>query len=228
MRIILVLIFALNFLQYPFLLHPFASAFISSFPGAVYIFETLFLHDIFTLIFTKFQSINQQIKSSEDIEAMENTSHRYCLLVDLANEIIKHFTMSLLFTFLFWFAYFIVSIYFSLCFITLRIVWLRTIFSILAFILYEIFWLFMMIHSFAQILNEERKIASQVHQIWNKYTTQGKIDAKIRHLELLAMRFFHTKLELTVNGFFTLDWTFCHLIISALATYCVIIIQFLI
>ncbi|EFA01382.1 gustatory receptor 138 [Tribolium castaneum] len=227
MRVILVLLFASNILQFPFFGESFGYAFCSCYTGTVFLFETLFLDDIFSLVLIKFKSINQQIPSLQHIDELDNITHHYCLLVDLTNEIINHFAMNLLLTFLFWFGYFVVTIYFALCFVTLKVVWWRSFFSVSAFILYETQWLFMVINSFSQIQIEAEKIGSHVHEIWNQFTTKGKIDRRIRHLELLSIRLFYIKVELTVNGFFNLDWAFCHLIIAALATYSVILIQFL-
>nr|XP_015833416.1 PREDICTED: putative gustatory receptor 28b [Tribolium castaneum] len=225
MSITLVIMFALNIFKIPFSVLSFRYLFFSCYTATVFLVEALFLLDISSLIFQKFKSINQQIQG--DIEEMENMSHSYCLLVDITNEIVTHFSMNLLVTFACWFGYFLVTMYFALCFISLKKIFVSTFTTFGVFLLYEIYWLFIVVNSFSQIQIEAEKIGSHVHEVWNKYTTQGKIDRRIRHLELLSFRFFYTKLELTVDGFFNLDWAFCHLIIAALATYSVIIIQFL-
>ncbi|KAK5648556.1 hypothetical protein RI129_003448 [Pyrocoelia pectoralis] len=74
--------------------------------------------------------------------------------------------------------------------------------------------------------NEAKKTATYIHDIWNKYANANAVDANINHLQLISLQLLNTKLEFTAYGFFSLDWTLLHAIISAVTTYVVILIQF--
>ncbi|KAK9745726.1 7tm Chemosensory receptor [Popillia japonica] len=76
------------------------------------------------------------------------------------------------------------------------------------------------------IVNEAEKTATYIHDIWNKLASKNQIDCYAKQLQLLALQLYNSKLSFTAYGFFALDWTLLHKIISAAATYVVILIQF--
>lgn len=219
----------------PFFLYSFHIKYIIciTYPSTIHFVETLFLNDILNLIFLKFQAINHRMQFqtgikfshrpfvlvqnkqsaiSKNIEQIENLSQIYCSLVEVTNEIIKHISVNLLLSFLFWFECLVLSIYYFLSMIAIEVKELGRFSSILIYIIYASFWIFMVINSFTQIQTEARKTISYIHEIWNKYTLKGKINREIRHFELISIRLYYNKVELNVNSFFNLDWAFCHVV----------------
>jgi hypothetical protein len=53
-------------------------------------------------------------------------------------------------------------------------------------------------------------MATNVHEIWNFYSSKGEVDKRVRHLQLISVRLLNIKLQFTARHFFNLDWSFCH------------------
>ena len=54
---------------------------------------------------------------------------------------------------------------------------------------------------------QARKTATYVHNIWNNLATRDEISADIKHLQLMSLQLYNSRLEFTAYGFFALDWT---------------------
>ncbi|KAL3286928.1 hypothetical protein HHI36_001413 [Cryptolaemus montrouzieri] len=64
-----------------------------------------------------------------------------------------------------------------------------------------------------------------IHDIWNKYAENDKIDKRLLYLQFISTRFLSTKLKFTAYGFFPIDWTLLHTIVASAATYIIILVQ---
>ncbi|KAF5275231.1 hypothetical protein FQR65_LT04265 [Abscondita terminalis] len=82
------------------------------------------------------------------------------------------------------------------------------------------------INPWTTLCKKAKKTATIIHDIWNKYASANDVDANVNHLQLISLQILNTELKFTAYGFFPLDWTLLHAIVSAVATYVVILIQF--
>ncbi|KAF5274382.1 hypothetical protein FQA39_LY07262 [Lamprigera yunnana] len=68
-------------------------------------------------------------------------------------------------------------------------------------------YLFFMIQPWTSLCVTEKKVATIIHDIWNKYATADKVDENLNHLQLVLLQVLNSELKFTVYGFFPLDWT---------------------
>ncbi|CAH1365130.1 unnamed protein product [Tenebrio molitor] len=85
--------------------------------------------------------------------------------------------------------------------------------------------LFLMVWMLSCTQRTANEAATYVHDIWNTFTLAEQINKRTRHLQLISVRLLSTKLQFTARDFFKLDWTFCQMMISAVTTYVVILVQ---
>lgn len=55
-----------------------------------------------------------------------------------------------------------------------------------------------------------------VHDIYNKYATENKIDDTVNHLQLISLQLLSTRINFTVHGFFPLNWSLLSTVIHNL------------
>ncbi|KAJ3648642.1 hypothetical protein Zmor_020432 [Zophobas morio] len=87
-------------------------------------------------------------------------------------------------------------------------------------------WLLIMTQLYSRTQEEANKIVGYVHEIWNEYSEKENKDDRMRHLQLISVAFMNNKLCFTAGKLFCLDATFTHMVIGAVLTYVVILIQF--
>jgi hypothetical protein len=179
------------------------------------------------------------------IVRIQELSHRHYQLTNLIVETNRVFEITMLAGIATWFTNLITEAYYIIYMIP------RLSDSTSGFILTQILWTFyycqliyFQIRMWNDVQNEANKTVIYVHDIWNMLVSNGEINSNVRHLQLISTRLMGTKLEATVKGYFPLNWTFflycnvnycsrlfslvnCWLqIISAVATYVIILIQF--
>ncbi|RZB40827.1 7tm 7 domain containing protein, partial [Asbolus verrucosus] len=224
------------------------------FPRFVNASDTLFLRDILYYISDKFELINLQLQRQicsvdlfklfpltttnkiklleEDdinfnIQRIEELSHMHYNLINLATEIVKLFEITVILSLILWFESIIETVYYII-YMTVNELDQDLIHYGLnvTYVMFLFCWLFVLVSSFSHTQNKANRTATYVHDIWNKYAVSGKVDRRVRHLQLTSIRLLNTKLQFTAMDFFNLDWTLCHTIIAAVTTYVVILIQF--
>ncbi|XP_044264547.1 putative gustatory receptor 28b [Tribolium madens] len=245
-----------NILFYPFLPSDVSYYFFCFLPLVVNALDHLFLSDILDDISTKFDQINQnfqrQIKSVDlfvifpltkiekvknlkqdevtfNMQKIQELSHLHYKLVRLTVKISGLFEITTITGMIMWFGYVIDTMY---LFIHIRsrhedtnsliVIYTFNIF----FLFFCFYWFLVMVAMFSRTQRHANKTATFVHDIWNKYALKNEVDKRVRHLQLVAIRLLNTRLQFTAKDFFQLDWTFCHMMIAALTTYLVILIQF--
>ncbi|EFA07629.1 gustatory receptor Gr103 [Tribolium castaneum] len=204
-------------------------------PLFINIFDHMFLCDILNFISSKFGSINHhlrhQIKTEDEdiktnIRRVQELSFSHYNLVDLTKKITRLFEITTLAAMGMWFGYMVDGSYYTLHVLVhgspsfWTDVGFNCMFGVLHF-----FWLCFVIDGFARTQNTANLAAIYLHDIWNKYLERGKLDRNVRYLQLISIRFYNTKVRFTAMDFFSLDWTFGHLMIAAVATYVVILIE---
>ncbi|GJQ80794.1 hypothetical protein Trydic_g9385 [Trypoxylus dichotomus] len=60
------------------------------------------------------------------------------------------------------------------------------------------------------IQEEAQKTSTYIHDMWNKWSGRGKIDCHLKHLQLISLQLYNSRLSFTAYGFFELDWTLLH------------------
>jgi hypothetical protein len=229
-----------NFALIPFMSTDSLFLIYTYFPLILTCFDSMFLNDIMKQLSLKFEMINnnfqQQIESSslskifplaktQQIEVLEKNeldfkiqriqklSHLHYDLVNLAEEICKNFEITIIVSLLCWFENVIETVYY-IVFITVN--GTGTTFNFVIngiYLLYGFYWLFVLVGIFSGVQDKANNTVSLVHDIWNKYAMSGKINKKIRHLQLVSVRLLNTRLQFTARDYFNLDWTFCHMVI---------------
>ncbi|XP_044264929.1 uncharacterized protein LOC123011526 [Tribolium madens] len=204
-------------------------------PLFINIFDHIFLGDILKFVSFKFDMINDhlrtQIKTDDEdtktnIRRVQELSLFHYNLVGLIKKITGLFESTTLAAMWLWFGYMVESCY---QIVQLLVHGNSSFWAIFAlnccFGLTQILWLCFLLQRFTTTQNKANLTASYLHEIWNKYSQKGKIDPNVRYLQLIAIRFYNTKVRFTAKDFFNLDWTFGHLMIAAVATYVVILVE---
>jgi hypothetical protein len=232
----------LNFAFIPFLKTPKKLLiYIYDLPMVLICFDNLFMNDVMSTVFEKFELINRQlhrqvnsvnfceifpltkiekIKILEDDEITFNVhhvqklSHMHYDLVHLAIDICKNFEISILAMLVLGFQKIIATVYF-IVYTTYnsKNVTVISYCTNAVYAVYHFCWLFVLIEVLSRVQNEANKTATFVHDIWNKYAVNGKIDKRVRHFQLISVRLLNTKLRLSARDFFNLDWTFYHMVL---------------
>ena len=203
-------------------------------------FEFLFLDDLLDVVLHKLQLINQHFLRQSDsvdflqifplsktdkikflqeeeiifrIEQMQAFSDFHYDLVNLSQELVKNFDVTLIVSLIVWFETAIETAYY-VAYVSLHgsdyyifVYGVNFIFLVLQ--LYKFFFL---IWIFSKVEQESNKTATFVHEVWNKYAMSEKIDNRVRYLEVVSVKLLNTKLQFTVMGFFNLNREFCHMV----------------
>ncbi|KAJ3655430.1 hypothetical protein Zmor_014562 [Zophobas morio] len=148
-------------------------------------------------------------------------------MVQLAIDVSKVFDVITIASMVLWFGYVIDMIYISIrSMLELKSFRLIVLCSQMLNISFFFVWLLIVVRMYTRTEKEANLAIRNVHQIWNKYYSNGDIDEKMRNLQLISLRMLNTKLHFTARNFFALDHTFFHMMIGAVTTYLVILIQF--
>ncbi|CAH1365694.1 unnamed protein product [Tenebrio molitor] len=223
-------------------------------PEIIYSSDTLFLADILNYFGDKFESINRNLQRQVDavdlfsifpltnpdkikileeddinfnIQRIQELSHFHYELVSTAVKIGEIFGITIVMTLILWFESIIETIYYII-YVTINDED-NTLVNYAyhgSYVMFMFCWLFVLVTSFSDVQNKANATSTYVHDIWNKYALNGKINVKTRHLQLVSTRLLNTKLHFTAMDFFSLDWTLYHMLIAAVTTYVVILIQF--
>ncbi|XP_068892872.1 putative gustatory receptor 28b [Tenebrio molitor] len=242
-------------LTFPFVHMNYNSSFYYFIPPIVASLNHLFLKDILNCIWDKFELINQhfqrQINSVDlfvifpltkaekvrtlkedeitfNIQRIQELSHAHYNLVLLTTRITALFDITTIMSMMMWFGCVIDTIYYIM-YVTNNDIEDDVVVVYAANMIYLMFcfyWLFFMVGMFSTTQKKANKTATYVHDIWNKYALKNEVDRRVRHLQLISVRLLNTRLQITAKDFFNLDWTFCHMMIAAITTYLVILIQF--
>ncbi|KAJ3648640.1 hypothetical protein Zmor_020431 [Zophobas morio] len=224
-----------------------------SFSQLLIVFDVLFLNDVMHCIYAEFESINrhlhrqinsvslsqifpltrlEKIKTLEDeeiassVEQVHKASHLHYELVKIAVQVSKCFEITIIFSLLLWFEHMIDDVYYLVDItITGRYKLIDYVYNG-ALLSNSFYWLFVMIRIFVRVKSEANNTSTFVHDMWNKWTETSKSDCKIRHLQLVSMRLLNTKVHFTAGDLFSLDWSLGHMLVAAVTTYVVILIQF--
>ncbi|KAJ3638017.1 hypothetical protein MTP99_001428 [Tenebrio molitor] len=185
------------------------------------------LYEIFPL--TKVEKI-RQLKESErsfNICRIEDLSLLHYDLVNLAVEVNKLFDVTTMVAMGMWFGFVIDGTY-SIIFLVVNNIEMDPflVLYMLTSLLFFLAWFFFMVRMYSLTQQTANKMATNVHEIWNFYSSKGEVDKRVRHLQLISVRLLNIKLQFTARHFFNLDWSFCHTMIAAVTTYVVILIQF--
>ncbi|XP_063905042.1 putative gustatory receptor 28a [Zophobas morio] len=124
-----------------------------------------------------------------------------------------------------WFGNFITTLY-TLILMLNASLQLRFMFSLWCNVFCYLLWLLMIVCIYSRTQAEANKTATYIHEIWNQHSQKKDLNEELRHLQLIACRFLNTKLIFNAKNFFRLDETFFHVIITAVVTYLIILIQF--
>ncbi|EFA07624.1 gustatory receptor 131 [Tribolium castaneum] len=200
-------------------------------PNLFQCLDLLFLNDLLNPITIKFQQINRILKKQKSsilcMQQIQNLSHLHHDLVNLTTKIVNNFDVTITVALAVWFESMIETIYY-LIFLTKNDTKHSYVFYFSNFTLLLLCysWLFILIGTLANVKSETDRTSTHIHDIWNFYACNRKIDARIRNLEFVSLQLLNTKLKFTPMNLFTLDWSFCHLIMASIATYVVILVQF--
>ncbi|CAH1365133.1 unnamed protein product, partial [Tenebrio molitor] len=227
--IILFVVLSLTFVCAPFLDIGLNYLIYDMFPLTLSSLDILFLTEIMNTAFSKFKQLNylDENEITFNIQRIQELSHFHSDLVDTANEICQNFEITIIVELVGWFENIIIIIYTGISLIVNKENRYPSEYAIcIIFTFYLFCWLFVLIESFTRVQNQADLTAFYIHDVWNKYAGDGKIDRRIRHLQLISIRLQINKINFTARNFFKLDWHSCHMIIAAVGTYVVIMMQF--
>lgn len=224
-KITLLSLLLVNLCVLPFQQNPMETVFYIYYcPIVFYCFDILFLDDVLTPVLHRFQLINNNLKrqinlvieesdNSFKLKQIENLSCLHYDLVISALKIVKKFEITITVALAMWFESVIETIYFVIFVLKngsnnyLMNYLCNGVNLLLCFV-----WLFILIDILTRVKSEADKTATCIHEIWNKFVICGKI-RKIQSLKLTSLQLLNTKLEFTALNFFSLDWSFCHMVI---------------
>jgi hypothetical protein len=238
--IILFVVLSLTFVCAPFLDIGLNYLIYDMFPLTLSSLDILFLTEIMNTAFSKFKQLNcimqRQVSSPDffnlfhlskgariqdldeneitfNIQRIQELSHFHSDLVDTANEICQNFEITIIVELVGWFENIIIIIYTGISLIVNKENRYPSEYAIcIIFTFYLFCWLFVLIESFTRVQNQADLTAFYIHDVWNKYAGDGKIDRRIRHLQLISMRLQINKINFTARNFFKLDWHSCHMV----------------
>ena len=239
-RMILLTTVSAMLICFPFRELPFYSVIYFIYPCIVNCFDNLFINDVFSCICDKFKTINLQLErinsvdllrifpltkidkihvlekeeTDYNIQVIEQLSHYHYNLVMLTSETLKEFEVTILVAMVQWFLNMIDGNYTLIYLIKDNKIGSVRFTSNVTYVAFLMSWLYAIIAK----MNETREVAARggsfIHDVWNRYSFKGIIDKRIRHLELFSIRMLCTRVDCNVKGFFSLDFTFFHLVMS--------------
>nr|XP_015836805.1 PREDICTED: uncharacterized protein LOC107398168 isoform X2 [Tribolium castaneum] len=247
LRIILIITIFYYFLFIPFESEPLFYTLFFIYPGIILLFDHIFLSDILEIICNEFEQINREIKyqttshriifktkkiNDEEINdkmvRAEQLSLCHCDLTALTLNICHHFETTIIVAMITSFNYVTSTVYFLIYFLARS--YEANLFVLFgnnfAFLSFYVFWLLLILEMFTRTEKEANITGRYIHDIWNKFEANGNMTKKLRHLQLVSIRFLNNKLEFRARNFFRLDWSFCHTMIAAITTYVIILVQF--
>ncbi|KAJ3648634.1 hypothetical protein Zmor_020425 [Zophobas morio] len=240
MKILVLIITFLNFTIEP--LHVWGPGFLIMgffvIPPVTCILNHLFLGDVLKIVRLQFKLINQQLQKkvsvahigfplnkTENLKQLEELSFLHYDLVRLVLEISSYFDVTTLISIVLWFGNFIAAIYILIMMLNAPFQF-KFLFSLMCNVFYYLLWLLMIVCMYSRTQKEANKTSTFIHQIWNQHSQKKDLNEGLRHLQLIACRFLNTKLIFNAKNFFRLDETFLHVMIAAVVTYLIILIQF--
>lgn len=200
--------------------------------------DILFLNDDLNSVSEKFEMINLTLKRQLDeatdlpkifpltqikilesadidfsMEQIQELSYYHFDLVQDTQSVVKQFEITIIAALVVWFENVIETIYYIVYILVNGTEnYLRSYSINISFLIFCFAWLFILIKTLSNVKDEAGKAATYVHEIWNKFARNGKIDSRIYILELVSLRLFNTKLEFTAMGLFDLDWSICRMV----------------
>jgi hypothetical protein len=149
---------------------------------------------------------------------IQELSHRHYQLTNLIVETNRVFEITMVAGIATWFTNLITEAYYIIYMIP-RLSdstnWFILTQILLTFYYYQL--IYFQIRMWNDVQDEANKTVIYVHDIWNMLVSNGEINSNIRHLQLISTRLMGTKLEVTVKGYFPLNWTFFYTVMSIIA-----------
>ncbi|RZB39533.1 gustatory receptor [Asbolus verrucosus] len=243
---ILVALIVLNFTLTP-VFDDTIAAFLFYISTAIGSLDHLFLSNILGFVRSQFEAINQHLRRQIDtvdlsklfpltkvekikqlkeheitlsIRRIQELSLLHCDLVNLVTEISGLFEITTITSMAMWFGFVINAIHYAVYIIgNMQEGETTFLYCMTLYVTFFSLWLYIMVRSFSRTQETANSTSTYVHDIWNKYDLNNKVDRRVRHLQLISIRLLNTKLKFTARNFFSLDWTFCHMMIAAVTTY---------
>ncbi|EFA07630.1 gustatory receptor 137 [Tribolium castaneum] len=219
------------------------------FPALISTSEVMYLNVVLNYFNEKFDSINHnlqnllitsflltqsdKLKSYEEddtnyeIQHIQDLSLVHYKLVQQVSEFSDIFGITIILSLILWFENIIETFYFLIYMMVNgsdSLIYESAVYG--CYVVFAISWMFILIFSFSTVQNKANATVIYVHDIGNKYLLSGKMNVKTQHLSFISARLLSMKLQFTALHFFNLDWTFCHMLVAAVATYVVILVQF--
>ncbi|KAJ3643825.1 hypothetical protein Zmor_026512 [Zophobas morio] len=200
---------------------------------SIFSLDVLFVEILFNDLIQKFRLINDQILTiqvlpvHQSVPCLDKLSNFHYHLVNVVCHINKVFEITLLVGTASWFFMVINEIYY-LIFVSFRLSSAEFSFywSQLPLMACYCFSIYYQVKVWRDVQDEANKSVIFVHDLWNSLLLKGKVGGEVRHLQLISLRMINTKLELTARGFFPLNGSFLYIIIAAVTTHVIILIQF--
>ncbi|KAJ3648648.1 hypothetical protein Zmor_020436 [Zophobas morio] len=217
-------------------------------------YDHVFLNDILTCVSCKFDTINrclqrqvnsvdlftifplnrvEEVRSmkhneiSSTIQRIQELTQMHYALINLTIRISGLFETTTIMAMLMWFSYVIGTVYYLAILLLQKTQEMYIeLLGACIYLAFYFYWFFVMVVSFSYTQKKANETATYVHDIWNKYAMNNEVDKRVRHLQFVSLRLLNTRIQFTAKDFFNLDWTFCHMMIAAIGTYLVILIQF--
>ncbi|XP_063904854.1 putative gustatory receptor 28a [Zophobas morio] len=200
----------------------------------------LLFHNVLEVFCLHFRDINRRLKQEVSrvsvaltlsqtvkFKQLEELSFLHYNLVHLVLAINNLFDVTTLASMVLWFGN-IISVLYSLIesFLKDNFLPLQIRFYLFCNVINYLLWLIIVVRMYSRTQREANETSGYIHQIWNQHFQKKNLSEKTRHLQLISCRLLNTKLIFNARGFFRLDETFFHIMIVAVMTYLVILIQF--